>query len=144
MITGLHRAVRPTALLAINALFLTVWGFAGFSKVSSGVPAYFPDKFGGTLLASFPGLSPTFWILTASELVAFGLGAVALVRREFLERRSPMFLPACLAWSLMVFVQLSFGQWLTNEFVGAAQQFSYFAGTLMALHYLTVGAGRPS
>jgi uncharacterized protein GlcG (DUF336 family) len=41
-----------------------------------------------------------------------------------------------LVWSLFVFVQLGFGQWLTGEFNGTAQLFAYFGGTLVALHYV--------
>jgi len=40
-----------------------------------------------------------------------------------------------LVWSLFVFVELGFGQWLTIEFNGAFQQFMYFSGTLLALEF---------
>ena len=132
----LPRIARAGALLAINVLFLIVWGFAGITKVMNGMPSYFPGKFGKTFLASFPGLTATFWLLTLSELLALTLAVGALIRAEFLERKPPAVLPAMLAWSLFVFVQLGFGQWLTNEFNGAFQQFAYFSGTLLALHFV--------
>jgi hypothetical protein len=127
--------LRPATLLAINLLFLMVWGFAGIGKLLSGLPPWFPEKFGGTLLARFPGLTATFWILTVSEVLAFTLAAAALARMEFLRNpQAPFFLAACLVWSLFVFLQLSFGLWLTGDFTGAFQQFMYFSGTLVALN----------
>lgn len=127
---------RAGTLLAINLLFLMVWGFTGLGKVLSGPPAWFPEKFGATLLAKFPGLGATFWILAIGEVLAFGLAAAALGRGEFLGRRSPVLLAAMLVWSLFLFVQLGFGQWLTSEFNGTQQLFMYFCGTLIALGFV--------
>ncbi len=133
-LTGL---IRCAALLAVNFLFLTVWGFAGIRKLIDGIPQWFGDKFGQTFFATFPGLRALFWLLTVSEVIAFALGVVALFRCEFLERKPFVFLPMMLVWSLFVFLQLGFGQWLTNEFNGAFQQFLYFCGTLLALLYVS-------
>ena len=60
-------------LLAINLLYLIVWGCAGIDKLRTGVPSWFGDKFGQSFLARFPGLTATFWLLTVSELAAFAL-----------------------------------------------------------------------
>ena len=130
---------RIGALLAINLLFLMVWGFTGLGKILSGVPSWFGDKFGATFLARFPGLTPTFWLLTASELLAFLLALVALVRGEFLGRRPPRWLALMLVWSLFVFIQLAFGQWLTAEYNGTFQLFAYFGITLIALQFAAPG-----
>jgi len=136
------RMVRAAALLAINLLFLSIWGFAAIGKLMNGMPPWFPGKFGKTFLGTFPGLTATFWLLTLSELLALTLAAVSLLGLEFLERKSVRFLPAMLAWSLYVFVQLGFGQWLTNEFNGAFQQFMYFSGALLALHFVMNGIAK--
>ena len=138
-----HRIVRGGGLLAINLLFLSVWGFAAIGKLVDGIPSWFEDKFGKTFLASFPGLTTTFWLLTVSEVLAFALALLALVRADFLERKSAPCLPAMLVWSLFVFVQLGFGQWLTKEFNGAFQQFMYFSGTLLALEFVVSSRARP-
>jgi len=130
------RLLRAGALLAIDLLFLMVWGFTGLGKLASGVPPWFGDKFGQTILATFPGLTASFWLLAISEILAFVLSAAALVRGEFLERRPPLFLPVALVWSLFVFVQLGFGQWLTAEYNGTQQLFMYFCGTLLALYFV--------
>ena len=130
---SLASLLRPVTLLAINLLLLMIWGFASISKLREGMPAWFDGKFGKTFFATFPGLPATFWILAISELLAFALGIAALARIEFLRQRPPTFLMLTTAWSLFVFLQLGFGQWLTGEFNGAFQQFMYFCGTLVAL-----------
>lgn len=122
---------RSGPLLAINLMYLIIWGFAGIGKLVSGMPAYFPDKFGPTFMAKFPGLTATFWTLAMAEVIGFGLAVVALARLEFLKE--PLWLARMLTWSLFVFIMLAFGQWLTNEFNGTFQQFCYFSGTLLAL-----------
>jgi hypothetical protein len=127
---------RMGALLAINLVFLMVWGFTGIGKLQSGVPSWFGDKFGGTILARFPGLTASFWLLTLSELLAFVLALLALGRGEFLGRRPPVWLTGMLVWSLFVFVQLGFGQWLTADYNATFQLFAYFGVTLVALQYV--------
>lgn len=127
---------RRGALLAINLLFLMVWGFTGVGKILSGKPSWFGDKFGSTILASFPGLTASFWLLAAAELLGFALAVVALLRCEFIARRPPTWLTAMLVWSLFVFIQLGFGQWLTAEFNGTFQLFAYFGVTLIALQFV--------
>jgi hypothetical protein len=129
------RIIRSGTLLAINLLFLMVWGFTGIGKLLQGVPPWFADKFATSMLATFPGLLAAFWILTAMEVAAFGLAAAALVRGEFLPQRSPWLLLWMLVWSLFVFVALGFGQWLTAEYNGTFQLFTYFCGTLIALQF---------
>ncbi len=141
----LTTALRAAALLAINLLFLMVWGFTGIGKLIDGPPAWFPEKFGATILARFPGLAATFWILAIGEVLACGLAAAALIRGEFLGKRPPMLLATMLVWSLFIFGQLGLGQWLTAEFNATQQLFMYFCGTLIALGFVAPGvAGRNS
>jgi hypothetical protein len=136
MISRLPPVVRAGSLLAVNLLFVSLWGFAAIGKIVEGRPAWFNDKFGQTFLATFPGVKVSFWLIGASELLAFALGVAALLRAEFLERRPPQWLPAMLAWSLFAFVQLGFGLWLTRDYNGGFQQFMYFSGTLVALQFV--------
>jgi hypothetical protein len=139
---NLASILRPAVLLAINLLLLMIWGFAGLGKLRDGMPAWFDGKFGKTFLATVPGLPATFWILTISEVLAFALALAALVRIEFLRQRPANVLSAAAVWSLFVFLQLGFGQWLTGEFNGAFQQFMYFCGTLLALQFVQGSAER--
>ncbi len=136
MNTQLRTVVRSGALLAINLLFVMVWGFTGIGKVVDGMPSWFGDKFGQTILARFPGLAASFWLLTAAEVLAFLLAVAAILHVEFLGRRSPTCLALMLVWSLFVFVQLGLGQWLTSEFNGTFQLFVYFGITLVALQFV--------
>jgi hypothetical protein len=136
--------IRPGALLAINLLFLIVWGFTGMDKIHSGLPSWFGDKFGATFLAKFPGLTATFWMLAISEMLAFVLALVALCRGEFLCRRPPTILSLMLVWSLFIFIQLSLGQWLTSEYNATAQLFTYFGITLLVLKFVAPETSRPS
>jgi hypothetical protein len=130
--------------LAINLLFLMAWGFAGVGKILSGVPAWFGDKFGSTVLARFPGLTASFWLLTAAELFAFALAWLALCRGEFMGRRPPTGLTAMLVWSLFVFLQLGFGQWLTADYNATFQLFAYFGVTLIALQFVDRESSKPA
>ena len=132
----LQSLARGGALLAINLLFLMVWGFAGIDKLRNGVPPWFDGKFGKTFLATFPGLTASFWLLAAAEIFAFVLALVALLRGEFLGRKPATWLTLMLVWSLFVFLQLGLGQWLTAEYTGTFQQFVYFGVTLVALQFV--------
>jgi hypothetical protein len=127
------RHLDAATRLAILLIFVMVWGFAGISKVSAPVPAWFVEKFQPTLLGQFPGAAGSYWLLAAAELAAFGLGVVGLVRLEFLRPVAPGFGLWMLVTSLFVFGMLGFGLWLTRDFNGGFQQFLYFAGTLVAL-----------
>jgi hypothetical protein len=144
--TNPHSHLRSGVLLAINLLLVMIWGFAGLGKLIDGMPPWFDAKFGKTFFASCPGLAATFWLLAVAETLAFVLALVALLRGEFFKPQPAQFLPVALVWSLFVFLQLGFGQWLTAEFNGAFQQFMYFTGTLVALHAVqtTVPAATPA
>ncbi len=122
--------------LAVNLLYLMIWGFAGISKLIDGQPPWFAEKFGSTFLGKFPGVTASFWLVAAAELLTFLLAVTALLRGEFLGRRGVTCLTAALVMSLLVFVQLGFGLWLTHDFNGGFQQFVYFGVTLVALQYV--------
>jgi hypothetical protein len=136
--------IRSGALLAINLLMVMVWGFASTDKLKTGIPAWFEGKFGSTLLARFPGLTATFWTLTASELAALSLAIIALGRAEFARSSKPTWLMAMLVWSLFVFLQLALGQWLTADYNGTFQMFTYFGLTLWMLHFVMLNPREPA
>ena len=138
----LQRWARPLLLLAVNLLYLMLWGFAGLSKLRGGEPPWFADKFGPTFLGAIPhGVSLSFWGLAAAECLALGLACVALARGEFLRSRVAPWLTATLLASLGVFLCLGFGLWLTGDFNGGFQQFVYFGLTLVALQQVHPAAG---
>lgn len=128
--------IRPAALLSILLLFATTWGMAGPGKLLSGPPEWFSGKFGTTFLATFPGLTVSFYSLALGEVAAAVLALLALLRLEFLPGRSTAFTQWMLVLSLLLFVQLGFGQRLVQEFNSAASLFFYFGATLLALTYV--------
>jgi hypothetical protein len=132
----LNHWIRPAALLSILLLFATTWGLAGPGKLASGMPSWFGETFGKTFLATFPGLTLSYYSLAVGETVAFLLALAALVRLEFLPRRSTLVTQVMLVASLLIFVQLGFGQRLVREFDSAANLFFYFGFTLLALSYV--------
>ena len=131
---------RPAALLAINLLFLMVWGFTGIGKLVSGYPTWFEEVFGKTPLAAVPGLRASFYLLALVEVSAFLLALGALARLEFLGRKPLLLLPAMLVLGLFIFIMLGLGKWLTQEYTGTFQLFTYFCGNLLALFYLERGS----
>lgn len=127
--------------LAILLLFLMVWGFSGIGKVQDGLPDWFRETFGKTLLGRFPGVAVSYWFVAALELSCAALALLALLRCEFLVSKSPFFLQACGVLGLFTFVVLGFGKWLTRDFAGAFQLFLYFAGTLLAVREIRAPQG---
>ena len=141
------RLTRAT-VLSLSALLLTLtWGVAGAGKLlAGGVPDWFAEQFVKTFLASFPGLTASFYSIAVLEGLAAVAAVVSLLRGEFLRNRPPTLLYAALFLSLLLFVQLNFGKQLLADFDGTHDLFMYFAGTvvlLLAVRSLEAPAHRP-
>lgn len=124
------RTVSSAVALSISLMFLIIFAFAGINKIGP-VPDWFNQSFGGTFLASFPGLSLSYYSIVAIELLIFVLLVVSILRREFLSGNFKPYLVSALLVSLFLFVQLTFGQLLIQGDV--PKIFIYFSGTLVAL-----------
>jgi hypothetical protein len=124
-----------TSVFALTAVLIALtWGIAGVGKLASGgVPDWFTEQFGKTFLASFPGLSASFYSIAILETIAALAAVGSLVTGEPFRRRSPSLLYAALLLSLLTFVQLNFGKQLLADFDGVHDLFMYFAGTLVML-----------
>jgi hypothetical protein len=128
---------RSAALLSILLLFLSIWALAGPGKLASGgVPEWFAGKFGGTFLATCPGLWLSYYSIAVGETLAAVLALAALLRLEFLPGRPRCFTVLTIVLSLLLFVQLGFGQRLTGDAAGAASLVFYFGATLVALMFV--------
>jgi hypothetical protein len=128
------RFIRITTYLLIPLLLLMTWGIGGTSKLfAGGVPEWFSQQFGKTFLASFPGLTASFYSIAILETLAALIALTSLVRGEFLRASRPTFLYAAIAASLLLFVQLSVGKQITFDFAGSHDLFMYFAGSLVML-----------
>ena len=126
--------IRAGTLLSINLLFLTMWALAGPAKFGSGgVPQWFVDSFGKSFLTAFPGLAVAYYSIAILETLAAVTAMIALVKGEFLSRQETLWLQGTLVLSLLIFVQLGFGQRLIGDFDKAAMLFHYFTGTAVCL-----------
>lgn len=128
------KLIRSGTLLAINLLLLSTWALAGPTKFGGGgVPQWFVDSFGKSFLATFPGMAVAYYSIAILETVAAVTALGALVKGEFVRQIRPIWLEATLVLSLIIFVQLGFGQRLIGDFDKAAMLFNYFAGTAVCL-----------
>jgi hypothetical protein len=120
-------------------LLITTFGLAGAEKLfGGGVPSWFTDQFGKTLLATLPGGMPAaFYFIMLCELATFSFLTLGLIRGEFMGRKPMKFLPIGSFIAQITFVELAFGQRLTHQYNEAAQLFAYavltFLGTNLAL-----------
>ena len=125
--------IRAGTLLAINLLVLGTWVLAGPAKFGGGVPQWFVDSFGKSFLATFPGMAAAYYSIAIMETLAAVMAVIALVKGEFLSRQETLWLQGTLVLSLLIFVQLGFGQRLIGDFDKAAMLFHYFTGTAACL-----------
>ncbi len=128
------KLIRAGTLLAVNLLFLSTWALAGPTKFGSGgVPQWFVDSFGKSVLGAFPGMAVAYYSIAMLETLAAATALVALVKGEFLREARLVWLEGTLVLSLLIFVQLGFGQRLIGDFDKAAMLCHYFAGTAVCL-----------
>lgn len=130
--------LRSVSFAIITLMFIVVWALPGFGKLAGGgVPEWFAGKFAETFLATFPGLTISFYSIVILECLAALLAIISLFKGEWLRSKAPFFLQSCLLLSMLLFIQLLFGQSLLREFDSVAKLFGYFSGTLIALAYVT-------
>lgn len=140
----IDRIVRVIARTAICLLFIKTWGLSGWGKVfGAGTPEWFTERFTGSIFESFPGgVSGSYTVLGIIEFMGFLGFVAALVCGESLRGSKAPIMKVSLAWSLVVFLALGFGQKVTGDFDGAANSFAYFAGTLVALFWIQYDESR--
>jgi hypothetical protein len=125
--------------LVVASVYFTVGAvffFGGAEKLFSGslaAPASVAKQFAGTWLASFPGINALWFILGILEFATFMVLLASLVMGEFLPSHHKSLMSAGLGLALLTFACLSFGQTVSNNFAGAATQWSYLAGTAVLM-----------
>lgn len=130
---------KEAVLLLITLFVIHTWGFPGFSKLSiiqEGVPSWFAEMFSRTFLASFPGLSLSYWFVMVGEVTACVLAVISLVTMEFWRGRS-CFLRSAIVLSLFNFFMLGFGHGVAKSNEGMMHLFFYFVLTIVLLNYVT-------
>jgi hypothetical protein len=126
--------VRAAVIALVAGLLIFTWGLTGFGKLfGGGVPEWFTSGFGGTFLASFPGLTISFYSIALLESLAAIIALATFLRLEFLPHRRPIALQTALLLSLLIFVQLGFGKRLVADHDGAHDLFMYAAAALVML-----------
>ncbi|MCG9896121.1 MAG: hypothetical protein MH204_11665, partial [Fimbriimonadaceae bacterium] len=128
-------SLTPVVFRLGGALLLAItWVLPAWNKLSGGgVPGFFQERFGNTILASFPGITVSFYSIAILEAVAGLLALGSVLIGEFLPgRRAPLLKLGALL-SLLVFVQLGFGLRLIGDNDGAANLFFYAAGSLVLI-----------
>ncbi len=139
------RLITVGTRLSIALLMLATWCLAGPPKfMGGGVPTWFIDSFGKSMLGAFPGMTVSYYSIAVLETLA-GLGAlVALLRGEVFRQQRANWLEGTLVLSLLIFAQLGFGQRLIGDFDKAAMLFNYFTGTAVCLVLLRTLGGSPA
>ncbi len=134
----MQNLARSASFILIPLLLAVTWGFSSGSKLQSrGVPQWFTSAFEHSFIDKFPGLWLSFYSITFLELAAAITAAGSLLSFEFKLRRPPVLLVTSILLSLLIFIQLSIGKYLIADHVGTHQLYTYFAGTLIFLAYVT-------
>ncbi len=113
-----------------------VFFLGGYEKLFTGriaAPPTVAAQFSGTFLARFLGVNFWWGVLGVVEFLVFLVLLASIVTGEFLPSRTKSLLQTSLGLALVLFSFLSFGQNISNNFVGAATQWSYFAGTAILM-----------
>jgi len=131
----LDRILHPIRIVAVQLLFIGMFITTALSKWHSGVYPPFHKQFDNTWIAKFPGVDAAFYIIAASESLACILFILSLITGEFLRSRRPI-LDVAFTGTLLLFMALTYGTFLSSQFDVAAHNFFYFVGT-MGLVYLT-------
>ena len=120
-------------------VYLMVGGlmfYSGWEKLvdSDGeAPQGIKDQFAGTFIDTFPGTDFVWIVLGVLEFGVFVLLLASLARLEFLPHRDKSFLQVGLAFALLTFACLAFGQTVTKQYAGTAQLYTYFGSTVVIL-----------
>ncbi len=134
MNSTLERLTLPLVRISAALLLCVTWILPAWNKLSSGgVPGGFAERFGGTFLASFPGIPVSFYSIALLEAAAGLLAIASLITGEFLPGKKAPLIKAAALLSTFVFIQLGFGLRLIGDNDGAANLFSYTIGAFVLL-----------
>jgi hypothetical protein len=126
--TGAYWAAIASVYIAYG--FLWYYGFKEKLFDEDGkMPAGLAKAYDGTLIDSFPGLDTTWFLLGVLEALAFLAVVASLVTGEFLPQRRKPILLSGLAFSLLVFAVMTFGQNIVSNYEGVASLFTYMGVT---------------
>lgn len=119
--------------IGIYLLFALTMGLSCIEKFDPGVPQWFSDTFGGTWVASFPGLTFSWKLVGVLEAAVVVLLIISIVTLEVLPKRRKPWLMLALGVASIVFMILASGQRIAEQFDGAASLFFYFGATMATM-----------
>lgn len=130
----IDRLTLPLVRISAALLLCVTWILPAWNKLSGGgVPSFFAERFGTTFLASFPGLTISFYSIAILEAIAGLLAVGSLVTGEFLPGKKAPLLKAAALLSALVFIQLGFGLRLSGDNDGAANLYGYTIGAFILI-----------
>lgn len=130
----IERLTLPLVRISAALLLCVTWVIPAWNKLSSGgVPGFFTERFGATFLASFPGITVSYYSIALLEALAGLLAVGSLAAGEFLPGKKAPLIKSAALLSILVFIQLGFGLRLTGDNDGAASLFTYSVGAFVLL-----------
>ena len=126
--------------LAIYFVFGQTFLLSSWSKFTGGgVPEFFKKEFEKTFLATFPGLTASYYLIATLEGLVFVLVLVSIFSGDWRPTKAHKdWLKLMMGVAAGVFGILGFGLNLTDSYSQAAELFAYFGATLVA--WLVVSA----
>lgn len=130
----MNKLRRQLAIL----LLIVVFAVAGIHKVFGELPPnWFVDKFADSLLGSIPsGITVSYGIIIVLELLGALFFIIALVQTQ-LGKINQKFLDLGFIIGYTLFVILTFGSFLVEDYDNGFKDFMYFVG-LIAIDKLVV------
>lgn len=122
---------KQLSLLLITIILL----LAGLHKLNGTIPPdWFIGKFEKTFIGQIPGgLSISYWIIVLLELIGpilFGFAWVQMIRKKNYNRILSLGFLMC----YILFIILTFGSFLVQDYDNGFMDFIYFVGILFIEH----------
>jgi hypothetical protein len=125
--------------ILIALLYIVLGAVAAFHKLNgSFIPKWFAEKFEPTFLNAFPGgLHLAFGTIIAFEILIPLSFIISLFRKEFQENKNLSFTTLGFRMSLILFLILFFGSFLTQDYENGALDFIYFVTTIFLMRFVS-------
>ncbi len=124
--------------IGVLVLLILLLGVPGIHKLLGDIPPeWFQKKFAGSLIDAFPGsLSFSYILIIVLEVVGPVLFLVGAIRLEFLPDRQIKFIQYGFLVCYLLFLILTFGSFLVEDYGNGFNDFMYFVGVMLLEHLL--------
>jgi hypothetical protein len=118
-------------IFLIQLLYLSLAGITALQKIIPlEIPNWFISKFEKTIGIIPFGIEISFIIITLLEGTIASLCLISIIKKEYLSIANKSFLKLALEISMILFIILFFGSFLTMSYDNGALDFIYFIGTI--------------